>query len=120
LLWDDWGGWYDPAPPPQITYTRLGFRVGLVVISPYARPAYVSHTQYDFGSILRYIEQTFNLGSLGTTDASANSLADMLNLKQTPNKFKAAPLPRALPCAKRNAGVGDMQRIIQHDGGVPE
>ncbi len=38
LLWDDWGGWYDNVPPRQINYTSLGFRVPMIVISPWARP----------------------------------------------------------------------------------
>lgn len=120
LMWDDWGGWYDPVPPPQITYTRLGFRVGMVVISPYARPGYVSHTQYDFGSLLKYIEETFGLGSLGTTDSSANSIGDMLNVSQRPNPFKAAPLPKVEACGKLNVGPAAMRRLIKYDGGIPE
>jgi len=48
VLWDDWGGWYDPVPPPQTNYTSLGFRVGTIVISPWARPNTVVHTQYEF------------------------------------------------------------------------
>ena len=75
LVWDDWGGWYDPVPPPQTNYTSLGFRVGMVAISPWARPDTVAHTQYDFGSILKFIEQTFGLGSLHTTDETATSMA---------------------------------------------
>ena len=120
LLWDDWGGWYDNAPPPQINYTSLGFRVPIVIISPYAKPGYVSHTQYDFGSILKFIEQTFGLGSLGTTDAPANSLADVFDFTQTPNTFKPAPLPHANSCADEQADGNATRRVIEHDGGVPE
>ncbi len=45
LAWDDWGGWYDNAKPPQINYTSLGFRVPMIVISPYARPSSISNTR---------------------------------------------------------------------------
>jgi phospholipase C len=120
LMWDDWGGWYDPEPPAQIWYTRLGFRVGLVMISPYAKGGTVSHTQYDFGSILKFIEDTFNLGSLGTTDATANSLSDMLDLTQKPIKFTNAALPPVLSCGKTLSNPNASKRIIEHDGGVPE
>jgi phospholipase C len=118
ILWDDWGGWYDPAAPPQDNYTSLGMRIPMILISPYAKPHNVSHTEYNYGSILRFIEDTFNLGSLGTTDASANSLADSFDVTQAPNAFKAAPLPPKSHCGKSSGNV--MQQIIEHDGGVPE
>jgi phospholipase C len=92
----------------------------MILISPYAKPHYISETQYDYGSILRFIEETFNLGSLGTTDATANSLADSFNPKQTPNAFKPAPLPPASSCADTETPPGMVQQIINHDGGVPD
>jgi phospholipase C len=116
ILWDDWGGWYDNVRPPQISYTSLGFRVPMIVVSPYARPHYISRTQYDFGSVLKFIETNFRLGSLGTSDASANSMQDVFDFSQRPNKFKAGRLPRVSPCP-----AGDsLQNVIKQDGGVPE
>ncbi|MGC1379853.1 MAG: alkaline phosphatase family protein [Candidatus Baltobacteraceae bacterium] len=88
VVWDDWGGFYDHVSPPQLDYTGLGFRVPMLVVSPYAKPGYVSHTQYEFGSILKFVEQTFNLGSLGTTDARATSISDVFNFGQHRIKFK--------------------------------
>ena len=37
IVWDDWGGFYDPVAPPQLDYAGLGFRVPALIISPYAR-----------------------------------------------------------------------------------
>jgi phospholipase C len=88
VVWDDWGGFYDHVAPPQLDYTGLGFRVPMLVVSPYAKPGYVSHTQYEFGSILKFVEQTFNLGNLGTTDVRATSIGDVFNFSQPRNKFK--------------------------------
>jgi phospholipase C len=88
VLWDDWGGWYDHVAPQQYNPFELGFRVPLIVISPYAKRGYVSHVQHEFGSILRYIEETFGLQSLGYTDVRADDLADCFNYLQTPAKFK--------------------------------
>ncbi|HKE35962.1 MAG TPA: alkaline phosphatase family protein, partial [Candidatus Baltobacteraceae bacterium] len=45
VLWDEWGGWYDPVSPPQLDFRGLGLRVPCIVISPYAKKSYVSHTQ---------------------------------------------------------------------------
>jgi phospholipase C len=120
LLWDDWGGWYDNAPPKFVNYSSLGFRVPMIVISPYARPNAIAHTQYDFGSILKLMEQTFGLGSLGTTDARAPSMEDVFDFTQTPNKFKPAPVPPVMSCGKLPAGPNSMRQVIEHDGGVPE
>ena len=65
----------------------------MIVISAYARekhpgrPGYVSHTQYEFGSILKFIEKNWSLGSLGTTDARANSIIDCFDFSQAPRPF---------------------------------
>jgi phospholipase C len=59
-----------------------GFRVPLIVISPYARPGYISHVNHDFGSILHFMEETFNLPSLGYADACADDLSDCFNFRK--------------------------------------
>jgi phospholipase C len=102
VVWDDWGGFYDSAVPPfQDQYGGLGFRIPMLVISPYAiagtssQGGYVAHTQYEFGSILKYIEQNWNLGSLGTTDARATSIGNVFNYGQSPRAFSAIPSDRS-------------------------
>ncbi|HYL28014.1 MAG TPA: alkaline phosphatase family protein, partial [Candidatus Nitrosotalea sp.] len=102
VLWDDWGGFYDHVPPPFADkFGGLGFRVPMLVVSPYAiagsgsQGGYVSHTQYEFGSILAYIEQNWNLGNLGTSDARATSMGDVLNYSQSPRAFSAIPSKRS-------------------------
>ena len=47
-----------------------------------------SHVHYKFGSMLKFVEQTFDLPSLGTTDERANPLADCFDFKQSPRPFK--------------------------------
>ena len=89
LTWDDFGGFYDHVAPPSNGPLGLGPRVPTVVISPYSAQG-VDHTQYDFGSILKLIEQRYDLSPLSTDDANANSLADSLNFAQTP--LKARPI----------------------------
>jgi len=94
VTWDDWGGWYDHVAPQQYNSFELGFRVPLIVISPYAKTAYVSHVQHEFGSILKFVEQVFSLGSLGTTDGRSDNLSDCFNFSQSPRAFK--PIPTVL------------------------
>ena len=99
VLWDDWGGFYDNAPPPfQDRHGGLGFRVPAIVISPYAiggnssQGGYVAHTQYEFGSILKYIEQNWNLGSLRTSDKRAKNIGKyVFDYSQTPRAFSTIP-----------------------------
>jgi phospholipase C len=83
IVWDDWGGWYDHVAPPQLDVMGLGVRVPLIVVSPYARHGYVSHSQHEFGSILRFIETTYGLNTLAASDARADSLADCFDFTQT-------------------------------------
>jgi phospholipase C len=98
VVWDDWGGFYDPvAPPPADDQGGPGFRVPMIVISPYARETssshtgYVSNTVYGFGSIVAFIEETFALGNLGTTDTRCNSMDDMFDFNQAPRSFTVIP-----------------------------
>jgi phospholipase C len=92
VMWDDWGGWYDDAAPPQLDFRGLGIRVPCIIISPYVRKNYVSHTQYEFGSVLHFIEDTFGLPPLGSvadgyTDTRGTSLIDSFDFTQSPSAF---------------------------------
>jgi len=84
VSWDDSGGWYDHVPPPQVDNMGLGFRVPVIVISPYAKTGYVSHTQHEISSTLKFIEETFGVGSLGTRDSISDDFSDCFNYSQTP------------------------------------
>ncbi len=91
IVWDDWGGLYDNVRPKMIDYGGLGLRVPAIIVSPYARAGYISTTNYEFGSILRYIEENWNLGYLGTTDTRAKSIIDCFNYSQPPITFQKIP-----------------------------
>lgn len=93
VLWDDWGGWYDNAPPKQLDYQGLGLRVPCIIISPYAKAHHVSKTLYEFGSILKFAEETFGLApigppSYGYTDTRATSLSDSFDFRSRPLEFE--------------------------------
>jgi phospholipase C len=92
VTWDDWGGWYDHVAPPSISNSyEYGFRVPLIVVSPYAKRGYISHVTHDFGSILKFIEEDFSLPSLGYADARADDLSDCFTFTQTPTSFQPIP-----------------------------
>jgi phospholipase C len=100
ITWDDWGGWYDHVVPPQVLVNCqqwgcgyvYGFRVPLIVVSPYAKAAYISHVTHDFGSILKFIETNFTLPSLGYADAQADDLSDCFSFDQAPLHFHPIPV----------------------------
>ncbi|MGA8532784.1 MAG: alkaline phosphatase family protein [Candidatus Tumulicola sp.] len=101
VVWDDYGGWSDLAVPPQAPrfgghfaqgdFRGLGIRVPCLIISPFTHhKPHVVHTQYEFGSILKFVEQVFNLPALGTlaegyTDGRANSIVDAFDFTLDPN-----------------------------------
>lgn len=105
VIWSHWGGWFDSAPgelPSNLALSGYGFRVPCLIISPYAKRGVVSHREYNFGSLLRFVEDTFALPTLRSTgkgfvytdDVSA-SIGDALNVRQRPRRF--APVPAKYP-----------------------
>jgi len=84
LTWDDFGGFYDHVPPPQVDNLGLGFRVPMLVISPYTKRGYIGHRQTEHASIAKTIETIFDLPPLNARDANANDLLDALDFTQPP------------------------------------
>jgi phospholipase C len=114
LIWtyDEHGGYYDHVPPPAAIppddippdlkpgdppggFDRYGFRVPAGVVSPYAKRDFVSHTVYDHTSILKTVEEKWNLPALTRRDANASSLFDMIDLRATPHFLRPPKLPAA-------------------------
>jgi phospholipase C len=83
IVWDDWGGFYDNEGGVMGAYGGPGERVPAIVVS-----AYASTTTYQFGSILAYIEDNWDLGNLGTTDKTSTPITDCFNYSQTPITFQ--------------------------------
>ncbi len=96
ITYDDWGGWYDHVAPPQVDNAGLGFRVPAMLVSPYARMGYIDHTQLEHTSILKFIEENWNIPPLATRDAKANNFTSAFD-------FTAAARPPILIPATREA-----------------
>jgi phospholipase C len=106
VMWDDWGGWYDHVHPPQYADPQtgaregLGYRVPLIVVSPYAKAGYISHQQHEIASTLHFIEQSFGLPFLGAgsgqtyADQRADAFDDMFDFTQQPIPFQPIPSER--------------------------
>src|SRR6185437_10725247 len=122
LIWtfDEHGGYYDHVPPPRAVppdaiapavpagqsayegFGRYGFRVPTAIVSPWARPRYVSHRVFDHASICKLVETKWNLPAMTYRDANAANMLDLLDLRRpafrTPPRL-AAPLLNTDPAA---------------------
>ena len=110
LAYDEGGGLYDHVPPvaavvpdaiaPMLkptdvpdTYSRTGFRVPVIVVSPFAKQGYVSHTVMDTTAILKFIEERFNLPTLTARDAAQPSMDEFFDFTGIPNKTAPSNVP---------------------------
>jgi phospholipase C len=84
VTWSDWGGYYDHVVPPQVDGQGYGFRVPMIVISPYARTGFVDHTTSDFTSILKFIETVNGLTPLTARDKNAANMTDAFDFSRKP------------------------------------
>jgi len=106
INYDEHGGYYDHVLPPVALapdaiapvvepgqeaydgFTRYGFRVPALVVSPYATPGGVTHSLYDHTSILAMMERKWNLPAMTFRDANANDLMGFLDLSGPARSFE--------------------------------
>ena len=113
ITYDEHGGYYDHVPPPRAIapdstlpmtspgdepggYDRYGFRVPLIVVSPWARANYASRIVQDHTSMTRFIERKWNIGALTYRDANAHDLTDYFDFRHRP-AFLHPPALAAAP-----------------------
>jgi phospholipase C len=99
ITYDEHGGYYDHVPPPRAikpdsippmlapgdlpgAYDRYGFRVPLLVVSPWARRHYVSNVVQDHTSITAFIERKWNLPAMTFRDANAQPMIDYFDFRK--------------------------------------
>jgi phospholipase C len=111
LTHDEGGGLYDHVPPfavpspdgiaPMLepddlgeydNFTLSGFRVPLIVVSPWVKKNYVSHVNREFTSILKLIETRFGLPSLTQRDAQSDDMTEFFDFSQ-PSWMVPPPMP---------------------------
>jgi phospholipase C len=96
LTWDDYGGFYDHVAPPQVDGFGFGFRVPLIVISPYAKRGFVDHSLGEFSSVVRFVEDNWGLSRLTLRDRRANDLREAFDFAHPTRPAK--PLPVRTDC----------------------
>ncbi len=92
LTWDDYGGFYDHVPPPQVDAFGFGIRVPMLVLSPYAVDGKVSHELGEFSSVLRFIEDNWRIGKLTHRDREATPMMSAFDFHQDPRPPDPLPL----------------------------
>jgi phospholipase C len=104
VVWDDFGGFYDPVPPPHVDIMGYGPRTPALIISPYTRQGSspdggsIDHSTYDFSSVLAFIEQSHGLQPLAARDANANPLTGAFDFNSPPHLQKVVlPLRKDCP-----------------------
>jgi phospholipase C len=102
VVWDDFGGFYDPVVPPRYDVMGLGPRTPALIISPYTRSGEnpnggsVDHTTYEFSSVLAFIEHLFGLDPMTDRDKNADPLSGAFDFEH-PN-FDKLVLPLRSDC----------------------
>jgi phospholipase C len=96
LTWDEWGGFYDHVEPPWDGVRQLGFRVPMLVISPYAKRGYVDDAVGEFTSPLKFIADNWGLPHLTDAIANTHNFEHVFDFDREPRS--PDPLPRAAHC----------------------
>ena len=92
ITYDDCGCFYDHVAPPP----GLGFRMPMVIVSPYVKAGYTDSKVATFASMLAFIERNFHLAPLGASDASAYDYAHAFDFSQaplSPIRMVVSPVP---------------------------
>jgi phospholipase C len=97
VTWDEWGGFYDHVPPPVVDFEGLGFRVPMLVISPYARKGYVDDAEGEFSTPLRFIADNWGLPYLTERIARTHNFEHVFDFGKDP-RTDAKPLPKIGSC----------------------
>ena len=92
VSWDEYGGWYDHLAPSQVDANGYGFRVPLLVVSPWTSPGFVSARTLSFDSLLHFVEWRWGLGCLTNRDCNATLPTGFFNfaLHRAPTYFADA------------------------------
>jgi phospholipase C len=96
-----------PADPAD-DFVRTGFRVPLIIVSPFSKKNYVSHTPMDYTAILKFVEERFNLPNLNARDAAQPAMDEFFDFANSPNLSPGTPASQPLdtPCdATRASGI---------------
>ena len=91
LTWDESGGYYDHVPPPQVDEWGYGFRVPMLVISPYAKRGSIDHAVMDHTSIMKFIADNWKLRYVTSREGSADNMSATFDFAKLSSSTSTAP-----------------------------
>ena len=97
LTWDEWGGLYDHVPPPVVDDIGLGFRVPMLVVSPYARKGYIDDAEGEFSTPLKFVEDNWGLDYLSPRIERTHNFEHVFDFSRDP-RTDARPMPKMGSC----------------------
>lgn len=97
ITYDEGGGFYDQVPPPTLQGVQLGFRVPLIVVSPFSKEDYVSHTVLNHASLLAFIDYNWMLPALNGFVLESNLPLDFFDFSQASTGTSSTRAPFILP-----------------------
>jgi phospholipase C len=97
VTWDEWGGFYDHVPPPEVDDTGFGFRVPTLVVSPFAKKGYVDDAEGEFSSPLKFVEDNWGLPYLTERIERTHNFEHVFDFERNPRR-DAQPLPKIEDC----------------------
>jgi len=87
------GDFCTTATGPTCDFVYTGYRIPLIVVSPFAKKNYVSHTPADLTAILKLIELRFGVPSLTARDAHQMDMTEFFDFNNPP--WLTPPTPPA-------------------------
>lgn len=113
LTWDEDGGFYDHVPPPQVDALGDGFRVPLLLISPYARHGWIDSDVLDHTSMLKFLALNWGLPALTTREANASAMLDAFTFNVTADALRtSSAAPGSEGAHERVAGLGAASSVV--------
>ncbi len=97
LTWDEWGGLYDHVVPPTVDELGFGFRVPMIVISPFARKGYIDDAEGEFSTPLRFIADNWGLSYLTPRIERTHNFEHVFDYSRNP-RTDAQPLEKIGTC----------------------
>lgn len=125
VTYDEGGGFYDQVAPPTLDGEPLGQRLPFLVISPYAKEDYVSHTLLNHCSQLAFLDYNWGLPALNSFTAASNLPLDFFDFSAPPRSpvvFTAAqgfPVPATIPFGSGPSGVSSLAPLFPQPLQIP-
>lgn len=124
ITYDEGGGYYDHVPPPVVDGQQFGFRVPLIVVSPYAKEDYVSNTLMNQASLISFIDYNWKILPLNSLVAHSNIPLDMFYFAEARPPFPlnasaGFPVPSGIDFSPASAPDSPQTSLFPYSFQIP-